>query len=106
LFSDGILGEQNIYDRFYSTYNLLYTFTTITIFAICMQLCWKRVAATQFTLYMTVYNIGYALGAWSLGVRIHLKAICNIRHRYCCGSNYFKNILHSKLESVSKIHRK
>ena len=48
-------------------YYLLYTFITIAVFAICMQLCWKRVAATQFTLFMTIHNIGYALGARSLG---------------------------------------
>ena len=42
---------------------VLLTFTTIAIFASAMQLCWKRVAATQFTLYMAISNLGF--GSWS-----------------------------------------
>jgi PAT family beta-lactamase induction signal transducer AmpG len=45
----------------------LVTFTTIAIFATAMQLCWKRVAATQFTLYMAVSNLGLAAGAALMG---------------------------------------
>jgi MFS transporter, PAT family, beta-lactamase induction signal transducer AmpG len=48
-------------------YNSLYTCMLIAIFATGMQLCWKRVAATQFTLYMAISNIGGALGAKLLG---------------------------------------
>ena len=44
-----------------------YTLITIAIFAVAMQLCWKRVAATQFTLYMTISNLGTALGSAMLG---------------------------------------
>ncbi len=47
-------------------YTLL-TFTTIAIFASAMQLCWKRVAATQFTLYMAISNLGLAAGAALIG---------------------------------------
>ena len=32
-----------------------------------MQLCWKRVSATQFTLYMAISNLGLAAGAALLG---------------------------------------
>ena len=32
-----------------------------------MQLCWNRVAATQFTLYMAISNVGLALGGKLLG---------------------------------------
>lgn len=46
---------------------LLYTLVTIAIFAVAMQLCWKRVAATQFTVYMTVSNLGSSAGAVLLG---------------------------------------
>ncbi len=46
---------------------ILITFTTIAIFASAMQLCWKRVAATQFTLYMAISNLGLALGAALIG---------------------------------------
>ena len=46
---------------------VLLTFTTIAIFASAMQLCWKRVAATQFTLYMAISNLGLAAGAALIG---------------------------------------
>ena len=44
-----------------------YTFLCIAIFAIAMQLCWKTVAATQFTLYMALSNMGRASGSGLLG---------------------------------------
>lgn len=43
---------------FMITYNMLYTFACIGIFAIAMQCCWKKVSASQFTLYMTISNLG------------------------------------------------
>ena len=43
---------------FMMIYNLLYTFACIGIFSIAMQCCWKKVSASQFTLYMTISNIG------------------------------------------------
>ncbi len=46
---------------------ILLTFTNIAIFASAMQLCWKRVSATQFTLYMAISNLGLAAGAALLG---------------------------------------
>ena len=52
---------------FMGSYYLLYTFTTIASFAIGMELCWCRVSATQFTLYMAIANSGRALGAYLLG---------------------------------------
>lgn len=48
-------------------YQILYVFTTIGIFATAMQCCWKKVSATQFTLYMTISNIGRIVGAKSIG---------------------------------------
>lgn len=39
-------------------YNVLYTLACICIFAIAMQCCWKKVSASQFTLYMTIANLG------------------------------------------------
>ena len=44
-----------------------YTFLCIAVFAICMQLCWSTVAATQFTLFMALSNMGRAWGAGLLG---------------------------------------
>jgi len=39
-------------------YNMVYTFACIGIFAMAMQCCWKKVSASQFTLYMTISNLG------------------------------------------------
>ena len=52
----------------------LITFSTISIFASAMQLCWKRIAATQFTLYMAISNLGLAVGAAVMG---QLKGLLN-----------------------------
>jgi PAT family beta-lactamase induction signal transducer AmpG len=48
-------------------YSVLDVLITIVIFAIAMQLCWKQVAATQFTLYMTISNLGMSFGAYIFG---------------------------------------
>ena len=53
---------------FILSYYTLYTFLCIGIFASAMHLCWKTVAATQFTLYMALSNMGRALGAGLLGI--------------------------------------
>ncbi|HWR94997.1 MAG TPA: hypothetical protein VN192_07335 [Flavobacterium sp.] len=52
---------------FIITYYILYTFVVIAMFATAMELCWKRIAASQFTLYMAINNIGVAAGASFLG---------------------------------------
>lgn len=52
---------------FFICFYCLDAFMTIAVFAIAMQLCWKRVAASQFTLYMAVSNLGLAAGAWLMG---------------------------------------
>ncbi len=46
---------------------ILLTFTTIAIFASAMQLCWKRISITQFTLYMAISNLGLSAGAALMG---------------------------------------
>ncbi|MBK7039327.1 MAG: MFS transporter [Bacteroidetes bacterium] len=43
---------------FMIVYNIIYTITSICLFAIAMQCCWKKVSASQFTLYMTIANLG------------------------------------------------
>ncbi len=43
---------------FMMAYNILYTFACVGVFAIAMQCCWKKVSASQFTLYMTISNLG------------------------------------------------
>lgn len=52
---------------FIISYYILYTFLTIAIFASAMELCWQRISATQFTLYMAISNLGRAAGAGYLG---------------------------------------
>ena len=48
-------------------YYLFYTFLCIAIFAACMKLCWQVVAATQFTLFMALSNMGRAAGSGLVG---------------------------------------
>ena len=38
-------------------------FTQVSMFSLYMKVSWTRAAATQFTLYMTMSNVGYAIGA-------------------------------------------
>ena len=52
---------------FIITFTVFVVFLTIVMFAIAMQLCWKQVAATQFTLYMTVSNLGQSFGSYLFG---------------------------------------
>ncbi|ULQ51005.1 MFS transporter [Flavihumibacter fluvii] len=48
-------------------YTTLYVFSMVGIFAIAMQFCWKKISATQFTLYMAISNLGYATGPALIG---------------------------------------
>jgi PAT family beta-lactamase induction signal transducer AmpG len=52
---------------FFAGFFILDTFITIAVFATAMQLCWKRISATQFTLFMAIANLGLAAGARLLG---------------------------------------
>ncbi len=58
---------------FMIVYQILYVFACIGIFAIAMECCWKKVSASQFTLYMTLGNLGRIVGAKMIGpVKDHL----------------------------------
>jgi len=57
-FSKAYWSDRNFIYAFMMVYNVLYTFSCIGIFAIAMQCCWKKVSASQFTLYMTLANLG------------------------------------------------
>ena len=59
--------DEFVVPAFVFSYYILYTFLTIAIFAAAMQLCWKRISATQFTLYMAISNLGRAMGSGYLG---------------------------------------
>lgn len=52
---------------FMMIYNVLYTFACIGIFSIAMECCWKKVSASQFTLYMTIGNLGRIVLASLIG---------------------------------------
>jgi PAT family beta-lactamase induction signal transducer AmpG len=52
---------------FMMAYGIVYVFTSIGIFATAMQCCWKKISATQFTLYMTIANLGRITGAKLIG---------------------------------------
>ncbi|MEP7264774.1 MAG: MFS transporter [Bacteroidota bacterium] len=52
---------------FMIVYQLLYVFACIGVFAIAMECCWKKVSASQFTLYMTIGNVGRVFGAKLIG---------------------------------------
>ncbi|WP_178989236.1 MFS transporter [Winogradskyella schleiferi] len=67
-FSTNLWSSITVMYGFIVIYLTLYTFLCIAIFASAMHLCWKTVAATQFTLYMAISNMGRAAGATLLGV--------------------------------------
>lgn len=50
-----------------TAYNFLYVFATVGMFAIAMKLCWKKVSATQFTLFMVSANLGLIAGPAIIG---------------------------------------
>lgn len=52
---------------FMIVYQILYVFACIGIFATAMECCWKKVSASQFTLYMTLGNLGRIAGAKLIG---------------------------------------
>ncbi|TNJ43199.1 MFS transporter [Tamlana fucoidanivorans] len=66
-FLPSIWNNDKVIFSFILLYYLGYTFLTIAIFASAMQLCWKTVAATQFTLYMALSNTGRAIGSGLVG---------------------------------------
>ncbi len=49
---------QSLVFAYMVVHNIIYTFATIGVLAIAMQCCWRKVSASQFTLYMTISNLG------------------------------------------------
>ena len=55
-------------------YQIMYVFTCIGLFAVSMQCCWKKVSASQFTIYMTIGNMGRIVGAKMIGpMKLHFS---------------------------------
>lgn len=67
-------GNKWFVSSFMIGYQVLFVFTSIGVFATAMQCCWKKVSATQFTLYMTISNVGRIVGAKIIGpVKTHFS---------------------------------
>ncbi|WP_406972233.1 MFS transporter [Flavisericum labens] len=65
--SSSLWGFNEIIFSFILLSSLLATFISIAFFATGMKLCFKTVAATQFTLYMAISNMGRAYGSGLIG---------------------------------------
>jgi PAT family beta-lactamase induction signal transducer AmpG len=63
----GWWGNRALLTVYVVVYELTYTLITIAVFAVAMEVCWKRVAATQFTFYMMISNLGSSAGSALLG---------------------------------------
>ena len=66
----------NIYftTTYIALFNLLFVLSSIGLFVIAMQFCWKRISALQFTFYMAIYNMGLAAGAALIGrLRVYFE---------------------------------
>jgi len=66
-FSKIYWGSKSFIYAFMIAQNVLYTLACISLFAIAMQCCWKKVSASQFTLYMTIANLGQIVFAALIG---------------------------------------
>lgn len=66
-FSKIYWSDRSFIYAFMIIHNLIYTFSSIGIFAVAMQCCWKKVSASQFTLYMTIANLGQMTFASLIG---------------------------------------
>jgi PAT family beta-lactamase induction signal transducer AmpG len=65
--STALWGYNSFIFGFILLATLLATFISIAFFATAMKLCYKTVAATQFTLYMAISNSGRAYGCGLVG---------------------------------------
>ncbi len=66
-FAPGRWGDTGFITAMVYAQQAVETFCTVALFATAMHLCWQRVAATQFTLYMVCNNVGYAAAGAALG---------------------------------------
>ncbi|MCY7311634.1 MAG: MFS transporter [Chitinophagaceae bacterium] len=52
---------------FVIVYNILYVFIMVGFLAIAMELCWKKISASQFALFMAISNFGWITGSAIIG---------------------------------------
>jgi len=63
-----IVSQTDLYMQIYRViYSTLDTLTIVAIIAVSMAVCGKKVAATQFAIYMALSNLGYVGGSSLLG---------------------------------------
>lgn len=67
-FLDAFWEKNIIIFGFFMLFYLLNVFSIIGIFSASMKLSWKLIAATQFTLFMAVSNIGRSIGSGAVGI--------------------------------------
>ncbi|MCB9761370.1 MAG: MFS transporter [Alphaproteobacteria bacterium] len=60
-------ADQGVMTAWVGAYTVIRVLSSIAFFATAMALCWGRVSATQYALYMAVSNLGQTAGAASLG---------------------------------------
>jgi MFS transporter, PAT family, beta-lactamase induction signal transducer AmpG len=58
---------ESVVIAFVIVFYVLTCFLEIAVFASAMNLCWKKISATQFTLYMTISNLGLSAGSAVIG---------------------------------------
>jgi PAT family beta-lactamase induction signal transducer AmpG len=66
-FSKTYWANRNLIFAFMVIQNVIVTFASIGSYAIAMQCCWKKVSASQFTLFMTIANLGQMTFAALIG---------------------------------------
>jgi PAT family beta-lactamase induction signal transducer AmpG len=67
-FLDSFWDKNIVIFGFFMLFYLLNVFSIIGIFSASMKLSWKLIAATQFTLFMAVSNIGRSIGSGTVGI--------------------------------------
>lgn len=66
-FSGKYWADKSFVYAFMIAQNTIYTLASIALFAAAMQCCWKKISASQFTLYMTIANLGQMTFAALIG---------------------------------------
>lgn len=66
-FSGKYWADKSFVYAFMIAQNTIYTLASIALFAAAMQCCWKKISASQFTLYMTIANLGQMTFAAFIG---------------------------------------
>lgn len=66
-FSKMYWTDKNFIFSFMIVQNTIFTLNSIAVFAVAMQCCWKKISASQFTLYMTIANMGQMTFAAFIG---------------------------------------